>query len=393
MLAGRRIVLGVTGGVAAFKAAYLARRLVEAGATVRVVMTQSALEFLGPSTMAAITGTPPFTELFGPETVSPHTELAAWADAVVVAPATAATLARMASGESDDLLVATILAFEGPVVVAPAMHTEMWEHPATRRNAAVLAGDGVRLVGPVSGALASGDEGVGRMAEPEDILAAVVAVLAGSDLSGWRVLVSARGTREPVDPVRYIGNRSSGKMGNAIALAAARRGAAVTLVTTVTPPHHPAITVIAVETAAEMAEAVWQAAAHSDVAVLAAAVADFRPAVPAPKKLRRAAGPPEIVLEPTPDILAGVAALHPRPFLVGFAAETGPASGATDKVVAKGVDLLIANDVTAPGAGFGGDTNAVTVLTPGGALEEWPLQSKESIADRLWDRIAEVRSH
>jgi phosphopantothenoylcysteine decarboxylase/phosphopantothenate--cysteine ligase len=393
MLAGRRIVLGVTGGVAAFKAAYLARRLVEAGATVRVVMTRSALEFLGPQTMAAITGTPPFTELFGPDTVSPHTELAAWADAVVVAPATAATLARMASGESDDLLVATILAFEGPVVVAPAMHTEMWEHPATRRNVSVLAGDGVRLVGPVSGALAGGDEGAGRMAEPEDILAAVVAVLVGSDLSGWRVLVSAGGTREPVDPVRYIGNRSSGKMGNAIALAAARRGAVVTLVTTATPPHHPAITVIAVETAAEMAAAVWQAAAHSDVAVLAAAVADFRPAAPAPKKLRRAAGPPEIVLEPTPDILAGVAALHPRPFLVGFAAETGPASGATDKVVAKGVDLLIANDVTAPGAGFGGDTNAVTVLTPGGAVEEWPLQSKESIADRLWDRIAEVRSH
>jgi phosphopantothenoylcysteine decarboxylase/phosphopantothenate--cysteine ligase len=393
MLAGRRIVLGVTGGVAAFKAAYLARRLVEAGATVRVVMTRSALEFLGPQTMAAITGTPPFTELFGPETVSPHTELAAWADAVVVAPATAATLARMATGESDDLLVATILAFEGPVVVAPAMHTEMWEHPATRRNTAVLAGDGVRLVGPVSGALAGGDQGLGRMAEPEDILAAVVSILAGSDLSGWRVLVSAGGTREPVDPVRYIGNRSSGKMGNAIALAAARRGAAVTLVTTAAPPSHPAITVIAVETAGEMAEAVWQAAAHCDVAVLAAAVADFRPAVPAPKKLRRAAGPPEIVLEPTPDILAGVAALHPRPFLVGFAAETGPASGATDKVAAKGVDLLIANDVTAPGAGFGGDTNAVTVLSPDGTVEEWPLQSKESIADRLWDRIAEVRSH
>ncbi|MBI5158134.1 MAG: bifunctional phosphopantothenoylcysteine decarboxylase/phosphopantothenate--cysteine ligase CoaBC [Acidimicrobiia bacterium] len=393
MLAGRRIVLGVTGGVAAFKAAYLARRLVEAGAVLRVVMTRSALEFLGPQTMAAITGTPPLTELFGPDTVSPHTELAAWADAVVVAPATAATLARMASGESDDLLVATILAFEGPVVVAPAMHTEMWEHPATRRNVAMLAGDGVRLVGPVSGALAGGDEGLGRMAEPEDVVAAVVAVLSGSDLSGWKVLVSAGGTREPVDPVRYIGNRSSGKMGNAIALAAARRGATVTLVTTAPPPHHPAITVIAVETAAEMAAAVWGAAPHSDVAVLAAAVADFRPAAPAPTKLRRSAGPPDLVLEPTPDILAGVAALRPRPFLVGFAAETGPASGASEKVAAKGVDLLIANDVTAPGAGFGGDTNAVTVLTPAGAVEEWPLQSKESIADRLWDRIVEVRSH
>lgn len=392
MLAGRRIVLGVTGGVAAFKAAYLARRLVEAGATVRVVMTRSALEFLGPQTMAAITGAPPLTELFGTETVSPHTELAAWADAVVVAPATAATLARLASGESDDLLVATILAFRGPVVIAPAMHTEMWEHPATRRNVTMLAADGVRLVGPVSGALAGGDQGVGRMAEPEDILAAVVVVLAGSDLDGWRVLVSAGGTREPVDPVRYIGNRSSGKMGNAIALAAARRGAVVTLVTTAAAPQHPAITVIAVETAAEMAEAIWEAAPRSDVVVLAAAVADFRPAAPAPKKLRRASGPPEIVLEPTPDILAGVASLQPRPFLVGFAAETGPAAGAAEKARVKGVDLLVANDVTAPGAGFGGDTNAVAVLTPEGTVEEWPLQSKESIADRLWDRIAEVRS-
>jgi phosphopantothenoylcysteine decarboxylase/phosphopantothenate--cysteine ligase len=393
MLAGRRIVLGVTGGVAAFKAAYLARRLVESGAAVRVVMTHSSLEFLGPQTMAAITGAPPLTELFGTEAVSPHTELAAWADALVVAPATAATLARMAGGESDDLLVATILAFEGPVIVAPAMHTEMWEHPATRRNVAMLAHDGVHLVGPARGALASGDEGVGRMAEPEEILAAVVAALSGGDLSGWRVLVSAGGTREPVDPVRYIGNRSSGKMGNAIALAAARRGAAVTLVTAAPPPDHPAITVVAVETAAEMAEAVWRIAPGLDVAVLAAAVADFRPASPAARKLRRAEGPPEIVLEPTPDILAGVAVMDPRPFLVGFAAETGTTTAAAAKAATKGVDLLIANDVTAPGIGFGTDTNAVTVLTPGGGVEEWPLQSKESIANRLWDRIVEARSH
>ena len=393
MLAGRRIVLGVTGGVAAFKAAYLARRLVESGAEVRVVMTQSALEFLGPQTMAAITGVPPFTDLFGGDTVSPHTELAAWADALVVAPATAATLARMASGESDDLLVATVLAFQGPVVVAPAMHTEMWEHPATRRNIVVLAGDGVHLVGPDRGALASGDEGIGRMAEPEEILAAVVAALGPGDLTGWKVLISAGGTREPVDPVRFIGNRSSGKMGNAIALAAARRGATVTLVTAAAAPAHSAITVVPVETAADMAEAVWRAAPGADVAVLAAAVADFRPAAPAPRKLRRAASPPDIALEPTPDILAGVAAMNPRPFLVGFAAETGDTAAAQAKVVSKGVDLLVANDVTAPGAGFGTDTNAVTVFTPGGASEEWALQSKESIANRLWDRVVQARSH
>ncbi|HLE38462.1 MAG TPA: bifunctional phosphopantothenoylcysteine decarboxylase/phosphopantothenate--cysteine ligase CoaBC [Acidimicrobiia bacterium] len=393
MLAGRRIVLGVTGGVAAFKAAYLARRLVESGAQVRVVMTRSSLEFLGPQTMAAITGTPPLTDLFGAESVSPHTDLAAWAEVVVVAPATAATLARMASGESEDLLVAMLLAFTGPVVVAPAMHTEMWEHPATRRNVAVLADDGVRFVGPARGALAGGDEGMGRMVEPEEILEAVVAALGGGDLAGWTVLVSAGGTREPVDPVRFMGNRSSGKMGNAIALSAARRGARVTLVTTAAAPSHPGITVVPVETAQQMAEAVWAAAADADVAVLAAAVADFRPAAPPAKKLRRIDGPPEITLEPTPDILAGVAAMKPRPFLVGFAAETGAAQIAAAKVATKGVDLLVANDVTAPGAGFGTDTNAVTVFTVGGSVEEWPLQSKDAIAHRLWDLVRQARSH
>ena len=393
MLAGRRIVLGVTGGVAAFKAAYLARRLVESGAQVRVVMTRSSLEFLGPQTMAAITGTPPLTDLFGAESVSPHTDLAAWAEVVVVAPATAATLARMASGESEDLLVAMLLAFTGPVVVAPAMHTEMWEHPATRRNVAVLADDGVRFVGPARGALAGGDEGMGRMVEPEEILEAVVAALGGGDLAGWTVLVSAGGTREPVDPVRFMGNRSSGKMGNAIALSAARRGARVTLVTTAAAPSHPGITVVPVETAQQMAEAVWAAAADADVAVLAAAVADFRPAAPAAKKLRRIDGPPEITLEPTPDILAGVASMKPRPFLVGFAAETGAAQIAAAKVATKGVDLLVANDVTAPGAGFGTDTNAVTVFTVGGSVEEWPLQSKDAIAHRLWDLVRQARSH
>lgn len=393
MLGGRRVLLGITGGVAAFKAAYLARRLVESGATVRVIMTRASLEFIGPQTMAAVTGSPPYTELFGTETVSPHTELAAWAEVIVVAPATAATMARMAGGESDDLLVATILAFTGPVVVAPAMHTEMWEHPATRRNVTILAEDGIQLVGPVPGPLAGGDEGMGRMAEPEAILEAVIAALHGGDLAGWSVVVSAGGTREPVDPVRFLGNRSSGKMGNAIALTAARRGAAVTLVTTAPAPTHPRISVVPVDTAAEMAAAVWEAAAGCNVAVLAAAVADFRPAEPAPTKLRRAAGPPEIKLESTPDILAGVAAMRPRPFLVGFAAETGAAAGAAGKLAAKGVDVLVANDVTTPGIGFGADSNAVTVFTADGGSEEWPRQSKDAIANRLWDLIVRARSH
>jgi phosphopantothenoylcysteine decarboxylase / phosphopantothenate---cysteine ligase len=228
------------------------------------------------------------------------------------------------------------------------------------------------------------------MAEPEEIVEAVAVALGGGTLAGWSVLVSAGGTREPIDPVRYVGNRSSGKMGNAIALEAARRGARVTLVTTVPAPDHPSLEVVEVETAGEMAEAVWARSADADVAVLAAAVADFAPAEVADGKVRRADGPPGIELVATPDILAGVAAAEKRPFLVGFAAETGPASGAAAKAMAKGVDLLIANDVTAPGAGFGSDTNQVTVLSPDGAADEWPMMPKQEVASRLWDRIIEL---
>ena len=312
MLRDRRIVLGVSGGVAAYKAAYLARRLIEAGAEVRTVMTESATRFVGAQTLAAITGTAPVVGLFGAEDVSPHTTLARWCDAVVVAPATAATLSRIATGLTDDALSATVLAAWGkPVVLAPAMHTEMWEHPATGRTVATLVSDGYHVVGPDTGALAGGDEGPGRLVEPEHIVAALDRALDGGDLAGWRVLVSAGGTREAIDPVRYIGNRSSGRMGNAIAQAAAERGAAVTLVTTAAPAEHPDIAVVAVETADEMAAAVWKAAGEVDVAVLAAAVADFRPADPATGKLRRTNGPPEIILEPTPDILAGVARTEP----------------------------------------------------------------------------------
>ena len=392
MLAGRRILLGVSGGVAAFKAAYLARRLVERGAEVRTIMTESAREFLGPQTLAAITGSQPQPGMFGEESVSPHTELARWADLVVIAPATAATMARLAGGLSDDLLSATVLAFTGPVVVAPAMHTEMWEHPATRRNVTRLADDGIHVVGPESGVLAGGDEGPGRMSEPETIVAAITEALGERGLDGVSVLVSAGGTREPVDPVRYLGNRSSGKMGTAVAEEAASRGAKVTLVTTADLPVSDRVSVVRVETADEMAEAVWGAAGSVDVAVLAAAVADFRPADAPPAKLRRAAGPPEIELEATPDILAGVADMDPRPFLVGFAAETGPAADAADKAASKGVDLLVANDVTDPDAGFGTDTNRVTVITPDGDAEEWPVMTKRQVAARLWDEIQALRA-
>ncbi len=390
MLAGRRILVGVTGGVAAYKAAYLVRRLVERGAEVRTIMTPSAEKFLGAQTLAAVSGQRPATELFAGDSVSPHTDLARWADAIVVAPATAATLARLAAGLSEDLLTATLLAATCPVLLAPAMHTEMWEHPATRRNVDRLHDDGYRTVGPETGDLAGGDVGLGRMAEPEEIVAAVERMVAGP-LTGWRVLVSAGGTREPIDPVRYVGNRSSGRMGHAIAAEAARRGASVTLVTAADLAPPAGVELVAVETAEEMADAVWARAGDADVAVLAAAVADFRPKAPADQKLRRAEGPPDIVLEPTADILAGVAAGDGRPFLVGFAAETGPAEGAIAKARTKGVDLLVANDVTRPGSGFGAETNAVALITPDGAVEHWEEQPKPEVAARLWDRIAEMR--
>ena len=392
MLTGRRILLGVSGGVAAFKAAYLARRLVERGAEVRAVMTRSAREFLGPQTLAAITGSAPLEDFFGAESVSPHTELARWTDLIVIAPATAATIARLANGLSDDLLSPTALAFTGPVAIAPAMHTEMWQHPATRRNVEQLTADGVHLVGPVSGALAGGDEGIGRMSEPEEIVDSVEIILGKGSLSGTSVLVSAGGTREPIDPVRYLGNRSSGKMGTAVAEEAAARGAKVTLVTTADLPVSDTIGVVVVETADEMADAVWNRAGSVDVAVLAAAVADFKPQDVSETKLRRASGPPDVKLEPAPDILAGVASGENRPFLVGFAAETGPAEQAVEKAASKGVDLLVANDVTQPDAGFGTDTNRVTIIHPAGDCDEWPVMSKRQVASRLWDLIQGERA-
>ncbi len=390
MLAGRRILVGVTGGVAAYKSAYLVRRLVEAGAEVRCVMTASATRFLGAQTLAAVTGHHPVTELFAAGAVSPHTELARWADAAVVVPATASSLARLASGLSEDALTATLLAATCPVLLAPAMHTEMWEHPATARNVATLRADGYAFVGPAAGDLAGGDVGVGRVAEPEEVVAALEELLAG-DLAGWRVVVTAGGTREPIDPVRFVGNRSSGKMGHAIAAEAARRNASVTLVTTSALPAGRGVDVVPVETAEEMAEAVWGRAGDIDVAVMAAAVADFRPKAPAGIKLRRAEGTPDIILEPTPDVLAGVAARAPGVFLVGFAAETGPAAQAIPKAQSKGVDLLVANDVTRPGSGFGSDTNQVTLITPDGTVEPWPEMPKRDVARALWDRIAAMR--
>lgn len=384
MIGGRRVLLAVSGGVAAYKSAYLARRLVESNADVRVVITESAREFVGAQTFAAITGSQPYTELFGQDSVSPHTELARWAELVVVAPATAATLSRLANGLSEDLLSSTLIATEAPVLLAPAMHTEMWQHPATQRNVETLRADGHHFIGPESGDLAGGDVGIGRVAEPDDVMTAIMGLLAPSSGSR-RFLVTAGGTREPVDPVRFLGNRSSGKMGHAIADEAARRGMDVTLVTTSDLPTLPAVKVISVETAVEMLEAV--AGVETDVAVMAAAVADFRPANPHGTKLARSEGLDSIDLVPNPDILASVVARDDPPFVVGFAAETGDVTRAIEKAKTKNVDLLVYNDVSEPGSGFGTDTNRVVVIDRSGTTDDWPVMSKSGVASKLVDRI------
>ena len=384
MLGGRRVLLAVTGGVAAYKSAYLARRLVERDADLRVVLTKSALEFVGPQTFAAITGSQPYTDLFGADEVSPHTELARWAELIVVAPATAATLSKLANGLSVDLLSATLLASKAPVLLAPAMHTEMWEHKATQRNMQTLVDDGYGILGPETGDLAGGDVGMGRVAEPDDIVERIEAMLTPA-ADALRVLVTAGGTREPVDPVRYLGNRSSGRMGHAIAAEAARRGLAVTLVTTSSLPVPPSVKVVSVETANEMLEAV--SGSEADVAVMAAAVADFRPTSPSDEKLARSDGLDSIDLEPNPDILASVVARDRAPYVVGFSAETGDVTRAIQKAKDKKVDLMVYNDVSEPGSGFGTDTNRVTIIDRHQQTEEWPMLSKDEVARRLLDRI------
>ena len=388
-LAGRRVVLGVSGGIAAYKAIDVCRRLVDAGAVVSPVLTPDALRFVTPTTFSALATEPARTSLWdGPEP-SPHTTLGQRADLVVVAPATARTLAAYAMGLSDDLLVATLLATRAPVVVCPAMHTEMWEQPAVAANVATLRARGVTVVGPAVGHLAGGDVGAGRLVEPEEVVAAAERALTPADLAGTRVLVTAGGTREPIDPVRFVGNRSSGKQGHALADEAASRGATVTLVTTVGLPAPPGAEVVRVETAEQMEAAVVAAAEVADVVVMAAAVADFRPKAAAPEKLKKADGPPEVLLEPTPDILGGLGRRkRPGQVLVGFAAETTDAAGnAANKLRRKRLDLIVANDVTAPGAGFEHDTNVVTLLGDDGTRVDLPLSTKRDVARAVLDAV------
>ncbi|MBN2624198.1 MAG: bifunctional phosphopantothenoylcysteine decarboxylase/phosphopantothenate--cysteine ligase CoaBC [Acidimicrobiales bacterium] len=394
MLEGRRIVLGVSGGIAAYKAIEVCRRLVDAGAHVVPVMTCGATRFVGETTFSALASERVRTSLFDDADPIPHTRLGQSADAVVVAPATARVIGSYAAGISNDLLTATLLATEAPVVVCPAMHTEMWQHPAVQDNVATLARRGVRIVAPESGRLAGGDQGQGRLAAPQSIVAAVDEVLSTArDMAGLHVVVTAGGTREPIDPVRFVGNRSSGKQGHALAVEAAARGAKVTLVTTVDLPAPAAADVVRVETAAEMDEAVRTVASAADVVVMAAAVADFRPAQVAERKLKKHAGVPEIVLEPTVDILAGLGERKPPgQTLVGFAAETDRVrQNASSKLVAKGADLIVANDVTAPGAGFEHDTNRVVILNADGTDREVPLADKRAVARAVFTAVLDRR--
>ena len=391
-----RVVLGVSGGIAAYKAVEICRRLVDAGVHVTPVLTHDATRFVGALTFSALASEPAQLSLWDEASPIPHTALGQSADLVVVAPATAHTIARYAAGLSDDLLMATLLATRAPVIVCPAMHTEMWEHPSVRDNLATLERRGVEIVPPETGRLAGGDSGEGRLADPAVIAERVLqrlGRLAVRDLAGARVVVSAGGTREPLDPVRFITNRSSGKQGHAIAVAAARRGAEVTLVTASPLPLPPdaaaAITRVDVETAADMEQAVGAASEGADVVVMAAAVADFRPKALADSKMSKEEGVPELVLEPTPDILAGLARRRtPGQVLVGFAAETHDAvERGRRKLERKAVDLLVVNDVSAPGAGFDHDTNAVVILDADGTATEIPLTSKDAVATAVLDRV------
>jgi len=391
-LAGRHVLLAVGGGIAAYKAAELTGALLRAGATVQVIMTRAATTFVGPATFAGLTGRPAHADLWSDPAAVLHVRLARAADVAVVAPATANLLAKFATGVADDLVTSAFTCLAAPTVLAPAMHTEMWEHPATRANVATLIERGARVVGPEDGPLAGGDTGPGRLAETDRIVAAVAAALGGvrGPLSGLRALVTAGGTREPIDPVRYIGNRSSGKMGYAIATELVRRGARVDLVAAPTALPDPAgTTVHRVETALEMRAAVLPLAEGADVVVKAAAVADYRPATYSPQKIKKETGGLRAVeLERTPDILAELGARPRGPLLVGFAAETELAEEhGRDKLHRKGLDLIVVNRVDAGDAGFAVDTNRAVLLTRAGGRTDVPLTTKAALAAVVCDHV------
>jgi phosphopantothenoylcysteine decarboxylase/phosphopantothenate--cysteine ligase len=395
MLQGKRILLIIGGGIAAYKSLDLIRRLAERGATVVPVLTRAGAEFVTPLSVSALAGTRVFTDLFDltDEAEMGHIQLSRTADLVVVAPATADLMAKMATGAANDLASTLLMATDTPVLIAPAMNVRMWDHPATRRNRDRLAADGIGFVGPNDGGMACGEYGPGRMSEPLEIVAAIEARLGHGPLTGKRILVTSGPTHEPIDPVRYIANRSSGAQGTAIAAALAALGAEVVFVTgpaDVPPPG--GVEVVKVETAAQMADAV-QAALPADAGVFAAAVADWRVAGASDRKLKKTKdGLPALAFAENPDILATVARMdagRPR-LVVGFAAETDDViAHATAKRARKGCDWIVANDVSPATGIMGGTENAVTLITETGA-EDWPRMGKAEVARRLADRIADA---
>lgn len=390
--ANRRILLGVTGGIASYKSAWLARLLSKAGADVDVVMTRAAQEFVGAITFEALTGRRVHTEIFGAGNALDHIALARAADAIIVAPATADFMARAAHGHADDLLSACLLAATSPVMFVPAMNDHMWAHEQTRRNVAHLREIGYTVVEPDEGMLAAGEgSGPGRMPEPETIFAHAGRLLEpDAPLRGRRVTVTAGPTREAVDPVRFLSNRSSGRMGVAIAAAAWRRGADVTLIAgPMDVPVPTGVTVVSVETTEEMGSAVSTALGEADVLVMAAAPADFRPSQPADRKIKKTSSASSLHLEPTTDILLSTRRdRRPGSIVVGFALETNDAVEAgRGKLAAKGLDLIVVNDATEPGAGFAVETNRVTLLSADGSEEALPLLQKSEVADAILDRV------
>ncbi|KQR16176.1 bifunctional phosphopantothenoylcysteine decarboxylase/phosphopantothenate--cysteine ligase CoaBC [Cellulomonas sp. Leaf334] len=393
-----RIVLGVAGGIAAYKAVLLLRLLREQGHAVRVVPTRAALEFVGRATWEALSGQPVTTDVFEDVDQVAHVAVGKQAELVVVAPATADLLARAATGQADDLLTATLLVARCPVLLAPAMHTEMWEHPATVANVAILRARGVHVLDPAAGRLTGSDTGPGRLPEPEEIASAALALVSDRphDLDGKHVVVSAGGTREPLDPVRFLGNRSSGRQGVALAQAAHARGARVTLVAAnIDVPVPVGVDVVHAETGAELRDAVRAAAKDADVVVMAAAVADFRPVTSAESKIKKQPGGAPTVLElvETVDILAELGAdrLRPGQVVVGFAAETGDDTGSVldhgrVKAQRKGADLLVVNAVGG-GRGFGTDVNDVTILDGAGTVVGAATGTKTEVAHAVWDAV------
>ncbi len=393
--AGRRVVLGVTGGIAAYKAVQLARDLTQLGALVDVALTRAAGAFVGAITFEAVTGRPVRSDLLAPGYALDHIRLGRDADVVCIAPATADTIARAAAGAASDLITAILLATRAPVLFCPAMNDRMYSHAAVQRNLERLRELGYGVVGPAVGPLAFGEgQGPGRMEEPDAIVQYIGRALEGTTpLSGRRVLVSAGPTREAIDPVRFLSNRSSGRMGYALAQAAWRRGAEVTLVsgpTALEPPVGPAL--VKVETAEEMKDAVTRELPGRDVLVMAAAVADFRPAHVAPEKLKKESRPGAIALEPAPDVLRSTRAARPAGMVaVGFALETENArANARAKLESKDLDLVVLNDATVPGAGFEVETNQVVLLDRAGGAQELPLLSKDEVADAILDRVVSL---